>query len=47
MNVFWGPAAALGAISAGIVHGSAGAELSLLMLAAIAVVSLIYVRRIS
>lgn len=45
MNMAWGPAAALGAISAGIVHGAVGAELSLLMLAAIAVVSLIFVRR--
>lgn len=45
MNVFWGPAAALGAISAGLVHGSAGAELSLLMLCAIAGVSTLLVRR--
>ena len=47
MNLFWGPAAALGAISAGLVHGSAGAELSLLLLAAIAVVSMVFVRRLS
>jgi hypothetical protein len=47
MNLFWGPAAALGAISAGLVHGSAGAELSLLILAAIAVVSMVFVRRLS
>ncbi|MGI9187550.1 MAG: MFS transporter, partial [Gaiellales bacterium] len=47
MNMFWGPAAALGAISAGLVHGSAGAELSLLMLAIVAVASLIFVRRLA
>ena len=45
MNMVWGPAAALGAVSAGLVHGAAGAELSLLMLATVAVVSLLLVRR--
>ena len=45
MNMAWGPAAALGAVSAGLVHGSTGAELSLLMLAAVAAVSLLLVRR--
>jgi MFS family permease len=47
MNMFWGPAAALGAISAGFVHGSTGAELSLLMLAAVAGISLVLVRRLA
>jgi predicted MFS family arabinose efflux permease len=47
MNMFWGPAAALGAISAGFVHGSAGAELSLLVLAAVAGISLLRVRRLA
>jgi MFS family permease len=47
MNMAWGPAAALGAISAGIVHGAVGAEISLLMLAAIAAVSLLLVRRLA
>ncbi len=46
MNMAWGPAAALGAISAGIVHGAVGAEVSLLMLTAIAVISLVLVRRL-
>ncbi len=45
MNVCWGPAAALGAISAGLVHGAAGAEISLLMLAAVAALSFVFVRR--
>lgn len=45
MNMAWGPAAALGAVSAGLAHGSTGAELSLLMLAAVAAVSLLLVRR--
>ena len=42
----WGPAAALGAISAGLVHGAFGAEVSLLMLSAVAVISLVLVRRL-
>lgn len=46
MNVMWGPAAALGAISAGFTHGAVGAEISLIMLGAVAVVSLIFVRRL-
>ena len=46
MNMFWGPAAALGAIAAGLVHGAIGAEISLLMLAAIAAVSFLFVRRL-
>ena len=46
MNMAWGPAAARGAISAGIVHGAVGAEVSLLMLTAIAVISLVLVRRL-
>ncbi len=45
MNMCWGPAAALGAISAGLVHGAASAEISLLMLAAVAALSLVLVRR--
>jgi len=45
MNIFWGPAAALGAIGAGLVHGATGAAVSLLALAAIAAVSLVLVRR--
>ena len=45
MNMAWGPAAALGAISAGLVHGSFGANASLVMLVAIAAVSLVLVRR--
>lgn len=47
MNVFWGPAAALGAIGAGLIHGSIGAEISLIALAGIAVVSLVIVRRLA
>jgi len=46
MNVTWGPAAALGAISAGLVHGSVGAERALLLLCAVAVISLVIVRRL-
>ena len=45
MNLFWGPAAALGAISAGLVHGALGAEWSFLLLTAVAAVSIIPVRR--
>ncbi len=45
MNMCWGPATALGAISAGLVHGAASAEISLLMLAAVAALSLVLVRR--
>ncbi|MGA0123083.1 MAG: hypothetical protein ACO3KD_08815, partial [Gaiellales bacterium] len=45
MNIFWGPAAALGAIGAGLVHGATGAAVSLLALATIAAVSLVLVRR--
>ena len=47
MNVCWGPSAALGAIAAGLVHGSIGAEISLLMLAAIAALSFLFVRRLA
>jgi DHA1 family quinolone resistance protein-like MFS transporter len=47
MNMFWGPAAALGAITAGLVHGSGGAELSLLMLVGVAGISLLLVRRLA
>ena len=47
MNMFWGPAATLGAISAGLVHGSTGAEVSLLMLAVVAASSLVLVRRLA
>ena len=46
MNVTWGPAAALGAISAGLVHGSVGAERALLLLCVVAVISLVIVRRL-
>ena len=45
MNICWGPSAALGAIAAGLVHGAIGAEISLLMLAAIAGASFLLVRR--
>ena len=47
MNLFWGPSAALGAIAAGLVHGSIGAEVSLLMLAAIVALSFVFVRRLA
>ena len=47
MNMFWGPAATLGAISAGLVHGSTGAEVSLLMIAVVAASSLVLVRRLA
>ena len=47
MNMFWGPAAALGAVSAGLVHGSIGAEVSLLMLAVVAASSVVLVRRLA
>lgn len=46
MNLCWGPAAALGAITAGMVHGARGAVLSLLLLAIVAAVSLIPVQRL-
>lgn len=46
MNAFWGPAAALGAISAGIFHGAVGAVLSLLVLTTIIVISLLLTRRL-
>lgn len=45
MNMCWGPAAALGAISAGLVHDAASAEVSLLMLAAVTTLSFMLVRR--
>lgn len=45
MNVFWGPAAAIGAIGAGLVHGGVSAEISFLLLAAIAAASAVAVRR--
>jgi predicted MFS family arabinose efflux permease len=45
MNVFWGPAAALGSITAGLVHGAYGVMMSLLMLTAVAVASIAAVRR--
>jgi DHA1 family solute carrier family 18 vesicular amine transporter 1/2 len=47
MNMFWGPAATLGAISAGLVHGSIGSEVSLLMLAVVAASSVVLVRRLA
>ena len=46
MNLCWGPAAALGAITAGMVHGARGAMLSLLLLAIVAAVSVIPVQRL-
>ena len=46
MNFFYGPTAALGAISAGLVHGAHGAESSFLILNAITFVSLILMARI-
>ncbi len=45
MNMFWGPAAAIGAIGAGLVHGATTAELSFLLLAAVAALSAVAVRR--
>jgi predicted MFS family arabinose efflux permease len=45
MNVFWGPAAAIGAIGAGLVHGGITAEISFLLLAAITGASAVAVRR--
>lgn len=45
MNVFWGPSAALGSIIAGLVHGGFGVEVSLVMLAIVAAVSVLVVRR--
>ena len=45
MNVFWGPAAAIGAIGAGLVHGAVSAEISFLLLAGVAAVSAVAVRR--
>lgn len=45
MNVFWGPAAAVGAIGAGLVHGAIAAEVSFLLLAAVAGASAVAVRR--
>jgi predicted MFS family arabinose efflux permease len=45
MNVFWGPAAALGSIAAGFVHGAYGVVMSLLMLMAVAAASIAAVRR--
>lgn len=45
MNVFWGPAAAIGAIGAGLVHGAVSAEVSFLLLAGVAAVSAVAVRR--
>ncbi len=45
MNLAWGPAAALGAVAAGLVHGARGAELSILLLAGIAVLTALLVRR--
>jgi predicted MFS family arabinose efflux permease len=45
MNVFWGPAAAIGAIGAGLVHSAASAEVSFLLLAGVAAVSAVAVRR--
>jgi len=47
MNMFWGLAAAFGAISGGLVHGSIGAEVSLLMLAVVAASSVVLVRRLA
>jgi len=45
MNVFWGPAAAIGAIGAGLVHGGVSAEVGALLLASVAAASAIAVRR--
>ena len=45
LNVFWGPAAAIGAIGAGLVHGAVSAEVSFLLLAGVAAVSAVAVRR--
>ncbi|MGV0993314.1 MAG: MFS transporter [Mycobacterium sp.] len=39
MNLFWGPAAALGAILAGFFHDAVGAELSFVVLSAVTAVS--------
>ena len=46
MNFFWGPTAALGAISAGLVHGASGAESSFLILNAVTFVSFVLMARI-
>ncbi|MDP4667482.1 MAG: MFS transporter [Gaiellales bacterium] len=46
MNAFWGPAAALGAISAGIFHSAGSDALSLLVLTTIIVISLLLTRRL-
>lgn len=45
MNLAWGPSAAIGAVAAGLVHGARGAELSLILLAGVAVLSMLLVRR--
>ena len=45
MNLGWGPSAALGAIIAGLAHGAVGAELSLALLAVVALGSALLVRR--
>ncbi len=46
-NLLWGPTAALGAISAGLVHGSLGVEISLVVLATITAISYLMVRRLA
>jgi MFS family permease len=45
MNMTWGPAAALGALLAGLAHGHTGAELSLIGLGVVALGTLVLVRR--
>lgn len=45
MNLFWGPAAAIGSIAAGLVHGDFGVQVSLVMLATVAALSVLVVRR--
>jgi len=45
MNLFWGPSAALGAILAGVFHGTGGAMLSFAVLAGITGISAVLVQR--
>ena len=45
MNLFWGPAAALGAVLGGIFHGAVGAGLSFAVLSAVASMSAVLVYR--
>lgn len=44
MNLFWAPAAALGAIAAGMFHGGWGGKGAFLILAAVAIASILLVR---